>query len=125
MNILTLSIKQIYFNQIRSGQKKDEYREIRSNNAGRNIRYIADGQVYQRWEEIPESAIDVIVEPRKYDAIKFLTGAYSGVRPSMLVEVLDAEVQILTDEEDNDIVYEFEGKEYLAAQIVYRLGKIL
>lgn len=48
MNILTLSIKQIYFNQIRSGQKKDEYREIRSNNAGRNIRYIADGQVYQR-----------------------------------------------------------------------------
>jgi len=125
MNILTLSIKQIYFDQIRSGLKKDEIREIRPNNAGRYIRYCVDGQRYEREEDIPESAIDVIVEPRKYDAIKFLTGAYSGVRPSMLVEVLDAEVQILTDEEDNDIVYEFEGKEYLAAQIVYQLGKIL
>ena len=125
MEILTLSIKQIYFDEIRSGQKKDEYREIRPNNAGRYIRYIADGQVYHRGEDIPESTIDVIVEPRKYDAIKFLTGAYSGVRPSMLVELLHAEVQIFTDEEDNNIICEFEGKPYLAAQIVYQLGRII
>ena len=125
MEILTLSIKQIYFDEIRSGQKKDEYREIRPNNAGRYIRYIADGQRYEREEDIPKSAVEVGIEPRKYDAIKFLTGAYSGVRPSMLVEVLDAEVQIFTDDEDNDIVYEFEGKEYLTAQIVYQLGRII
>lgn len=125
MEILTLSIKQIYFDEIRSGLKKDEIREIRPNNAGRYIRYCVDGQIYEREEDIPKSAVEVGIEPRKYDAIKFLTGAYSGVRPSMLVEVLDAEVQIFTDEEDNDIVYEFEGKPYLAAQIVYQLGRII
>ena len=125
MEILTLSIKQIYFDEIRSGLKKDEIREIRPNNAGRYIRYCVDGQIYEREEDIPESAIDVIVEPRKYDAIKFLTGAYSGVRPSMLVELLHAEVQIFTDEEDNNIICEFEGKPYLAAQIVYQLGRII
>lgn len=125
MEILTLSIKQIYFDEIRSGLKKDEIREIRPNNVGRYLRYIVDGNSYEREEDIPESSVEVNIEPRKYDAIKFLTGAYSGVRPSMLVEVLGAEVQIFTDDDDNDIYYEFEGKEYLAAQIVYQLGKIL
>ncbi len=36
-----------------------------------------------------------------------------------------AEAVILTDENGNDIVYEHQGEEYLAAQMDYTLGKIL
>ena len=61
----------------------------------------------------------------KYDAIKLLTGAYTGKRPYIIVEVKNAEAVILTDENGNDIVYEYQGEEYLAAQIDYTLGKIL
>lgn len=35
------------------------------------------------------------------------------------------QVVILTDDEGNDIVYENNGEEYLAAQMDYTLGKIL
>ena len=43
----------------------------------------------------------------------------------MIVEVKNAEASILTDENDEDIVYEHQGEEYLAAQIDYALGKVL
>ena len=33
MNILTLSVKQIYFDEILAGKKTHEYREIRPTNA--------------------------------------------------------------------------------------------
>ena len=36
-----------------------------------------------------------------------------------------AEAVILTDENGNDIVYKYQGEEYLAAQMDYTLGKIL
>ena len=36
-----------------------------------------------------------------------------------------AHVEIFCDEEGNDIVYEHNGKEYVAAQIVYDLGKVI
>ena len=40
-------------------------------------------------------------------------------------EVKAAEAVILTDENGNDIVYKYQGEEYLAAQMDYTLGKIL
>ena len=63
--------------------------------------------------------------PIKYDAIKLLTGAYTGKRPYIIVEIKNAEPSILTDENGEDIVYEYNGQEYLLAQIVYDLGEIL
>lgn len=54
-----------------------------------------------------------------------MTGAYSGTRPYIIVEVKNAEAVILTDDDGNDIVYEYNGEEYLAAQMDYTLGKIL
>lgn len=65
------------------------------------------------------------MKPIKYDAIKLLTGAYTSKRPYIIIEVKAAEVVILTDENGNDIVYEYQGEEYLAAQIDYTLGKVL
>ena len=50
---------------------------------------------------------------------------FSVKRPYIIVEVKVAEAVILTDENGNDIVYEHQGEEYLAAQMDYTLGKIL
>ena len=75
-------------------------------------------------EELPEEG-EIELNPINYDAIKFLTGEYKGKRPYMIVEVKNAEASILTDENDEDIVYEHQGEEYLAAQIDYTLGKVL
>ena len=127
MNVLTLSIKQKYFDEILSGKKKQEFREIRPTNAKKYFRYLLNGKEYDE-ETLPpeeEEAGDVDLIPVKYDAIKFLTGSYSGKRPYAIVEVKDAHIEILCDEEGNDIIYKYNGKEYLAAQVVYDLGKVI
>lgn len=127
MKTLTLSIKQKYFDEILAGKKTHEYREIRPNNGNRYFRYSHCGKLYENPDDIPDDEEAVTLDPVKYDCIKFLTGAYNaGKRPWIIVEVKDAEVQILTDEDGNDIVYEWtDGKEYLAAQIDYTLGNII
>jgi len=127
MNILTLSIKQKYFDEILAGKKKQEFREIRPTNAKKYFRYLLNGKEYDE-DTLPsedEESGDIDLVPVKYDAIKFLTGAYSGKRPYAVVEVKDAHIEILCDEAGNDIVYEHNGKEYAAAQIVYDLGKVI
>lgn len=127
MKPLTLSIKQQYYDEIVSGRKKNEYREIRPTNAGRYIEYIAsDGTRYSAkdYSSIPD---DVSIEavPLKYDTLKLITGAYSGKRPYIVVEVLGAEIEYGVDDNGDDVLYEYEGKEYVVARINYTLGKIL
>lgn len=124
MNVLTLSIKQKYFDEILAGEKTHEYREIRPSNAKKYITYMCGGKEYKVDEELPEEG-EVELNPIKYDAIKLLTGAYTGKRPYIIVEVKAAEAVILTDDNDEDIVYEYNGEEYLAAQMDYTLGKVL
>lgn len=128
MKVLTLSIKQKYFDDILAGTKTHEYREIRPTNAKRYFRYELNGKLYESADDLPsdeEEPGDVNLVPVKYDAIKLLTGAYTGKRPYIIVEVKNAEVVLLADEDGNDIVYEYEGKEYLAAEMDYTLGKII
>ena len=122
MNILTLSIKQKYFDEILAGKKTHEYREIRPTNAKKYITYLCGGKEYPADAELPEEG-EVELKPIKYDAIKLLTGAYTGKRPYIIVEVKNAEAVILTDENGNDIVYEHQGEEYLAAQIGLYFGQ--
>jgi hypothetical protein len=124
MEILTLSIKQKYFDEILAGTKTHEYREIRPTNAKKYITYLCGGKEYKVDEELPEEG-DVELNPIKYDAIKLLTGAYSGKRPYIIIEVKKAEAIILTDDNGEDIIYEYKGEEYLAAQMDYTLGKVL
>jgi hypothetical protein len=124
MNILTLSIKQVYFNEILAGKKKVETREIRPNNFKRYCRYTYEGKEYVSTDGLPKE--DVGVTPVKYDALKLLTGAYNlPKRPYLIVEVKDAEIVILTDENDEDITYEENGEKYIAAEIDYHLGKVI
>lgn len=124
MNVLTLSIKQKYLDEILAGKKTHEYREIRPTNAKKYITYVCQGKEYKADEELPEEG-SIDLKPIKYDAIKLLTGEYKGKRPYIIVEVKGAEVVLLTDENGNDIVYEYKGEEFLAAQIDYTLGKII
>lgn len=124
MKILTLSIKQNYFDEIKAGTKKTETREIRPSTSSRYIEYLYKGKRYPEGKVTNEMA-GVEAVPIKYDAIKFLTGAYEGTRPSMLVEVKDAAINILVDERGEEIVYEYENNEYVAAEIVYSLGAVI
>lgn len=125
MKILILSIKQTFFDQILSGEKTEEFREVRPSNATKYIVYRDDsGEVYTNANNIPED-VEVDAEPIQYDAIKFLTGEYKGTRPSMIVRVEKSELQLLEDEDGELIAYQENGEEYVAAQMCYSLGEII
>lgn len=117
MNVLTLSIKQNFFDEILQGAKTQEFREIRPSSQARYCEVDDEGFVVVQ---------DGIIVPRQYDAIKFLTGAYNkGPRPWALVEVKKAEIQLFVDENDQFIELEQNGETYYAAQVVYDLGAVL
>lgn len=128
MKVLTLSIKQKWFDEIVAGKKTQEFREIRPSNSHKYIRYVLNGREYKNSEDMPseeDEPGEVTLSSVKYDAIKFLTGEYKGKRSYIVVEVKSAEIQILTDENDKEIELEEKGVKYIAAQIVYNLGKII
>lgn len=110
MKILTLSIKQNYFDEIKAGKKKTERREVRPSTEKRYV-------ILNEEREIT----DII----QYDAIKFLTGAYTGTRPSMLVEVKGAHLEEIVDENDNPIIYVENGEENQMIDIIYELGNVI
>ncbi|MDR1937989.1 MAG: ASCH domain-containing protein [Tannerellaceae bacterium] len=117
MNILTLNIRQKFFDEILAGTKKQEFREIRPNSQSKYCKIDSDGFAVEN---------DGVIEPRKYDAIKFLTGEYKGSRPYAIVEVAGANIELLVDEETQEpIEYEYEGEIYTAAQVVYDLGRVI
>lgn len=118
MNVLTLSIKQSFFDEILEGAKTQEFREIRPSTQKKYCELDEEG--YCKFDE--EKGIFV---PRKYDAIKFVTGAYNKPRPWVLVQVLDANIELFVDENDKFIELEEKGEPYFMAQIVYDLGEIL
>ncbi|MBP1615970.1 MAG: hypothetical protein H6Q13_3418 [Bacteroidetes bacterium] len=116
MNILTLSIKQKFFDEILAGKKKQEFREIRPNSQKKYCELDEEGYVKE---------VDGVLQPRKYDAIKFLTGEYKGTRPYAIVEVTGAKIELFEDENHELITYQYQGEEYVAAQVVYDLGKVI
>lgn len=129
MKVLALSIKREWFDKILSGEKKTETREVRPNTAYRYIEYVDSetGRHYPKEDGVPDEIIDRCdAVPLKYDALKLLTGAYNvKPRPYIIVKVKDAKLYVLTDEAGNEIVYEYNGKEYVASEIDYELGEII
>ena len=128
MKVLTLSIKREWFDKILSGEKTHEYREVNPRSGGKYIYYRNNGRDYEVKDLslIPDDDSPIEVVVKHYDAIKFLTGAYSGKRPWALVEVKDAQHFIMTDDEGNDIEYEWtDGNVYVAQQMDYTLGAVL
>lgn len=98
MNILTLSIKQKFFDEILSGKKDFERREIKPSNVENYVSFIVDGKEYEREEDIPDGDSEVMVKAKSYDKLKLVTGEYKGKRPYLIVEVKDARVEFLFDE---------------------------
>jgi len=115
---LTLSIKQQYFDEILSGAKKNEVREIRPKNVAKYCKVDKEGFVVEN---------DNGIVPVVYDTITLLTGAYKGTRPKMVVKVEGAKIDLLTDEETGEFITlnDEDGQEYFAAVIEYQLGEIL
>lgn len=129
MNILTLSLKRKYFDEILAGKKTHEYREVRPSNTKKYVHLLCEGKFYEdddpAFDETnPDSPVEIVA--KKYDAIRFYTGAYSGKRPYMLVEVKEVEAFIESDDEGNDLVLkDGNGEEYVAVTVDYTLGQIL
>jgi hypothetical protein len=113
MKILTLQIKRPYLEDILSGTKTKEYREIRPKNADKYIIQNPDAEDEDQW-----------LQPVKYDAIKFLNG-YATNRPEVVIEITNSEIELSVDENGEEITYEEDGQEYIEAQMVYTLGKVL
>lgn len=127
MNVLTLSIKQKFFDEILAGTKRQEFRELTPKSSNKHILYVdsKDGKEYSNADDIPDGESQIDVKPIGYDALKLCTGAYKGKRPYIIVEIVKAEVEFFDDENGEPETYEYEGKEYLAAQIIYSLGNII
>lgn len=144
MKVLTLSIKREWFDKILSGEKTHEYREVNPKSGGKYIGYTINGKsVPFNYDGEISDDDEILVECRRYDAIKFLTGAYSGKRPWALVEVKNIEHQFVY-EEDGEFFYLDSNKEYdgngtqiryllsddeddtwVAQRMDYTLGKVL
>jgi hypothetical protein len=126
MKTLTLSIKQIYFDQILAGSKTVETREVKPSNATKYVYFVdsATNTHYKRWKDIPDGVGDIIIEPVSYDSLKLLAGAYKGTRQSCLVEVKGAEIFFLEDENNEKIFYDEADLEFPAMLIDYQLGAI-
>lgn len=107
MTILTLQLKRQFFDQIVSGKKTEEYREIRPGNEARYCYYEKD-QIY----------------PKPIDQIKFVTGQYKGTRPFIIVDVVKSEIGLIVDENDKEIIYFENDVECVAAEVIYTLGKV-
>lgn len=116
MKILTLIIKQRYFDAILQGRKVQEFREIRPTNEKRYVQFDERGQLVL-------DGNDCCV-PVKYDAIRFYVG-YAKDRDTALVEVKSAFTQVLVDDKGQPISYDYDGEDYWAEQVVYNLGRVL
>ncbi len=137
MKILNLIIKQVYFDQILAGTKKEEFREVRPTTFKKYLRYTCCGEEFEDIDDIPDEepykselekdGFDVAVIP--YDALRLYVG-YNKNRDSMLVEVKDTILEFFVDEKGEPIEYTYTDKKgetttYLACQMIYQLGKII
>lgn len=83
MKVLDLIVKQKFFDEILSGEKNQEFREIRPTTAKKYIRYVCGGKEYGDPGDLPEDG-EVGVVPVKYDAIRFYCRLQQGPRQRRL-----------------------------------------
>ncbi len=120
MKILTLIIKQKWFDQIMSGEKTTEYRELTPQNMRRLVEFDSEGYMVEDEQNGKPNV------PKKYDAIRFYVG-YNADRDSALVEVTGVDCDFIRTEEGEPI-YEGnpEGDDFWAYVMVsYNLGRII
>lgn len=121
MRILTLIIKQKYFDEIIAGTKKQEFREIRPTTWKKYVQHTIepDGSTIM---EVQESGHIIPIE---YDAIRFYVG-YNKDRDTALVEVTSIGSNLIVDEDNEIITYEDKyGNVFNMEEMVYDLGEVL
>ncbi len=114
MRTLKLSIKQKYLDAIKDGRKVQEFREIRPNNIKKYLQLDAEGY------EIEDENANAL--PIVYDNILF-TSKETG--DTALVEVTDSRCEIMLDENQKPIEYDYGGQIWVVERMVYDLGKII
>lgn len=128
MKVLNLIIKQKYFDEILSGEKTEEYREVKPTTFKKYLKYVVDDKEYDSLDdpalEYLKGDFDFDIAIREYDALRLYVG-YNKNRDSMLVEVKDAFITFFTDENDEEITYEYKGNTYVESMMTYVLGKVL
>jgi len=115
MEILTLIIKNQYYQEILSGKKKKEFREI---NPFTPKKYC---QVDKFGEALLVNGEYV---PRHYDAIRFYVG-YRKDRATALIEVKDINIEPMRDEQGHCIIIKMDDEVFKVMQVVYTLGEVL
>lgn len=117
MKVLNLIIRQKYYDLILSGQKVQEFREVKPTTIKKLLQLDDEG--YEIVNEVGNSI------PIHYDAILFAVG-YNKDRDTALVEVKDEYSEIFVDEKNEPIEWQDEkGDWWTAQQVVFNLGKIL
>ena len=109
MEIIKLTTKPQTLEAIRQGEIKEYAREIRPNTQAKYCELDEEGYVKD---------IDGVLQPRKYDVVKFTAG-----HESYACKIEKAWIELFEDDNHELIVYTEGGEEYIAAQIVYRLGE--
>lgn len=136
-SIITLQLKGEFFDQIVSGEKTQEFREITEKNEKKFIQmmleqktdeegnpmYDKNGQpIMGEYGQLDENGNSI---PKHYDAIQFLNG-YNADRRCMLIEIESAESAVIVDEDGNDYSYITEsGDDFLPEMLTYNLGQII
>ena len=124
LKTLTLQINRESFETILNGTQKVEHRFIYPSNQSRYVRYICEGKEYKNLYDTPDNDSPIETIPVKYDALYLINGRRKDA-PRLTVEVTDAEVVRIVDEEGKEITYEENGLVYSQCQIWYYLGKII
>lgn len=106
---LQLIITKANLDQIISGEKLQEVREIRPNTAKKYCDFESNGDL------------------KGLKDFKTLTlhAGYAKDRPSITIEVIDSYIEVLQDEDGNDLLYEHDGEEYIYSYAIYDIGKII
>ena len=115
--IVTLSIKQKWFDAIIAGEKKEEFREVTPVTEKKYIKIDSDGYAVQ------DKNGDVV--PIKYDLMRLYSGQMKGKRPTALIEITGAKAEIMFDEDGQPVTYMFDDYEHTVVRMVYSLGRVL
>lgn len=111
MEILSLKTNADVLAALKNGEVKEYAREIRPNTQAKYCEMDEEGYVKD---------IDGVLQARKYDVVKF-----SYKHDSIAFAIDSAHIELFEDENHELITYEEKGEEYIAAQVVYKLGKVV
>ncbi len=144
-NTLYLPIKQIYFDAIIEGTKKEEYREIKDTTFKKYLETWKEngeeGFMFEEEKVNPDQELDIMMYnngvypfiPIEYNYL-YLAVGYEKERDTATVEVTDITFEIAKDKNGKDVRFFWDKKDGFRADengdsamwnVVYHLGKIV